>query len=129
MSILSPNSPGTIKTGQRATSPSSFAAAERRRQLTYFDEIAPDRLTHGNIPYCFKARGDNLAPSISDTAESYFQQKAITWHTHSNHMQSSQACCLNFLMPLAGDPAKLSQLVGKALGIIPPEDARRRARS
>jgi hypothetical protein len=63
----------------------------------------------------------NLAPDIRDSAVAYFREKGITWHQHANHGLSSQVCCLNFLMPLANQPAALGRVIGHALGIPTPE--------
>ncbi|WP_348625901.1 hypothetical protein [Mesorhizobium sp. LNHC232B00] len=101
-----------------------FPTAELKRQLSYFDATAPDRTTFRGVAYRFAERAANLAPAIADKAERYFRRdgpNAITWHQHSNHMLSSQSCCLNFLMPLAEDPTRLSAMVGYALDIDPPE--------
>jgi hypothetical protein len=103
---------------------SSFSTAELKRQLRYFDAVAPQRKVYRDVPHRFATLADNLAPSISGKAERYFTRNksdAIAWHTHANHMLSSQACCLNFLMPLAEDPQRLSRLVGRALEIEPPQ--------
>lgn len=62
----------------------------------------------------------NLAPSIRDHAKALFNPDAsnerIQWHRYAGHGCSSQACCVNFLMPLASDAALLSQWVDHVAG-------------
>ncbi len=84
-------------------------------------EFGPDRLLPSGVQL---ANGDaalNLAPQIREFAREYFGTQSIVWHQHANHALSSQVACLNFLMPLATRPVPLSELVGRALGIAPPE--------
>ena len=65
----------------------------------------------------------NLAPSIQQTAARYFKRPEgdITWHRFAAHARSSQACCVNFLMPLACASEALAVVVGAALGIAAPQ--------
>lgn len=97
-----------------------FIARQRADQADFFarSKIAAG---FGGSAWRLEGRGENLAPSIREEAEAYFRDKRITWHRHANHGLSSQVCCLNFLMPLATRPELLSQIVGQALGIEPPE--------
>ncbi|MBX7247304.1 MAG: hypothetical protein K1X53_17550 [Candidatus Sumerlaeaceae bacterium] len=62
----------------------------------------------------------NLFAPIREQATAYFRACGISWHQHANHALSSQVSCINFLMPLATQPALLSRVIGKALGIAPP---------
>src|SRR5947209_3950826 len=107
---------------QRPTAALSFRARERRDQTAYFTDQFPGKIGFKGRAFRLypENMGLNLAPAISDRTIQYFKQKNISWHTHANHALSSQVCCLNFLMPLADQPKKLSRLVGEALGIINP---------
>ncbi|HEY3798525.1 MAG TPA: hypothetical protein VGL58_09230 [Caulobacteraceae bacterium] len=102
---------------------SAFVAQERLAQAAFLQDTEPERAGLGGAPYRLRPEdyGLNLAPSIRDEADAYFAQHGITRHTHLAHGLSSQACCLNFLMPLARRPDVLAQLVGRALAIQPPE--------
>lgn len=99
-----------------------FVERERARQSTFFRATLPDECGFGGCDYRLPPdrRLSNLNPGIRDLADRYFSDKSIAWHRHAAHGLSSQACCLNFLMPLAGNPCRLSQMVGNALGIEPP---------
>lgn len=100
-----------------------FQLAQRVQQVAHFDEIYADRERYRASAYRFTPmqRHINLAPSIQDIAARYFADNGIAWHLHANHALSSQVCCLNFLMPLAEQPDRLSELVSIALGMPPPE--------
>lgn len=100
----------------------SFQVRERRQQTAYFEEQFPNKIGFSGMAFRLHPEymGLNLAPAISDRTLQYFKHKNISWHTHANHALSSQVCCLNFLMPLADQPEKLSRLVGEALGIKNP---------
>src|SRR5690349_13991191 len=59
---------------------------------------------------------ENLVPSIRDTARAYFNSRGIQWHdgrngNPSNHLCSSQVCCVNFLFPLADRPEALATVL------------------
>ena len=99
-----------------------FVLRERLRQTAYFATRFPGKIGFKAMAYRLQpdARDLNLASIIRDAAVQYFQEKRISWHTHSNHALSSQVCCLNFLLPLAENPAVLSRIVGAALGIAAP---------
>lgn len=63
----------------------------------------------------------NFAPELRAKAKTYFEDLySIAWHQHVAHGLSSQAACINFMMPLATRPDWLSRLVGEALTIPPP---------
>ncbi len=69
-------------------------------------------------PFCLprECAEENLHPRIRAAALHYFERHAITWHQGefgkpSNHLCSSQACCVNFLMPFAREPAALARLL------------------
>ena len=59
---------------------------------------------------------ENLAPDIRDQAIVYFMRNKIKWHDGrtekpSNHLCSSQVCCVNFLYPFADKPQALVELL------------------
>ncbi|OPF90302.1 hypothetical protein I8G32_02517 [Rhodopseudomonas palustris] len=100
----------------------TFEVGERLRQTAFLDEMLPARTCFQNSPYRVdpSEKAQLLAPMIRSTAAQYFCKYKISWHRHANHALSSQQCCLNFLMPLAEQPDRLSQLIGHALDIRPP---------
>jgi hypothetical protein len=100
-----------------------FEARERKRQATYFSSEFPGKVGYRGSD-CRVAPADrllNLSSAIREQANAYFNLHRILWHMHANHALSSQACCLNFLMPLAERPALLARLVSHALGVAHPE--------
>lgn len=104
--------------------PHSFERRERMRQADYFNLSAEHRGKNGHRGSPIMLHPDhrclNLAPAIRAAAVRHFGEE-ISWHTYAHHGLSSQICCLNFLMPLAEEPALLSRLVAGALSIAPPE--------
>lgn len=59
---------------------------------------------------------ENLFPGIRETAPAYFSEFSIKWHDGhdgkpSNHLCSSQVCCVNFLFPFYDQPAALGNLL------------------
>jgi hypothetical protein len=57
----------------------------------------------------------NLFPEIRESALSHFSKYDIKWHSGqngkpSNHLCSSQVCCVNFLFPFADKPNELAQV-------------------
>jgi hypothetical protein len=97
-----------------------FVAAEQKAQASYFARAISPELVNDVEPYRLRPGQHlmNLAPAIRVHAEDYFgAPRDIVWHQHANHGLSSQACCLNFLMPLATQPVLLARLIEKALGI------------
>jgi hypothetical protein len=101
----------------------SFTIRERRRQTAYFSAEYPGKTGYRGMEYRLAPYDEllNLAPAIRHVAGRYFKKYDISWHTHANHGLSSQICCLNFLMPLAEEPEKLSAVVAAALGISRPK--------
>lgn len=98
----------------------AFVASERLAQAAFFASAVPAESLHPAAAYRLAAGRHllNLAPAIRDAAESYFgPPRNITWHRHASHGLSSQACCLNFLMPLAAQPKLLARLIETALGL------------
>ncbi len=68
-------------------------------------------------PFCLPMEfaEQNLVPEIRESALSYFAQHSIKWHNGqngkpSNHLCSSQVCCVNFLFPFADKPNELSKV-------------------
>jgi hypothetical protein len=58
----------------------------------------------------------NLIPEIRDSALSHFTEHGIKWHDGqngkpSNHLCSSQVCCVNFLFPFADKPDALAYVL------------------
>jgi hypothetical protein len=98
----------------------AFVPGEERAQAAFFARsAAPEVILEGSdhrlIPKCWKL---NLAPAIRDFAAGYFSPGGdVVLHRHIGHGLSSQACCLNFLMPLATRPRLLEQIIGVALGL------------
>jgi hypothetical protein len=100
----------------------SFVNSQRAAQLEFFARTVPANAMLGDTGYRLKAanRQLNLAPSIRDEVDAYFgSPRNIAWHTHANHGLSSQVCCLNFMLPLAVNPAILGQVIGSALNLSP----------
>lgn len=59
---------------------------------------------------------ENLFPGIRETAPAYFSKFEIKWHDGqagkpSNHLCSSQVCCVNFLFPFHDQPDALAELL------------------
>ena len=98
----------------------SFVSREERAHAAFFARsVAPDAILEGSDhrlrPKCWEL---NLAPAIRDLASGYFRPAGeIVPHQHISHGLSSQACCLNFLMPLATLPRLLGRVLKSALGI------------
>ena len=103
-----------------------FLEAEKHRQAKFkagsscFSEAArSDGVYKGKPrPFCLPLHcaGENLLPSIRQTAPAYFAAQRIKWHdgrncNPSNHLCDSQVCCVNFLFPLADKPHALARLL------------------
>ena len=68
-------------------------------------------------PFCLPLEHaeENLFPGIRQSAPAYFASQGIKWHDGqdgkpSNHLCSSQVCCLNFLFPFADRPRALAEV-------------------
>lgn len=63
----------------------------------------------------------NLAPAIADEAKALFDHEdraqKIQWHRYAGHGCSSQACCVNFLLPLANYPDLLATWIDHVAGV------------
>jgi hypothetical protein len=102
------------------SSPQTFITTERQSQSAFFARTLSPEVIHEASPYRLKPNEMllNLAPSIRTLAASSFGGAGkIVWHQHAAHGLSSQACCLNFLMPLATQPNLLARVMGAALGL------------
>lgn len=101
----------------------NFVEQERSHQSAFFRKTLPDEYGFDDCDYRLPPdrRLLNLNPQIRDIAARYFSDNAIAWHQHAAHGLSSQACCLNFLMPLATRPDTLAKLVQAAIGGELPE--------
>lgn len=99
-----------------------FAANEHAAQTAYYDEHLSAYAKHRERPFQLggKHRFHSLQPAIRDTTEHLFASLGIQFHTFIGHGRSSQACCLNFLMPFADQPEALSKWLGHVLGTEPP---------
>jgi len=78
------------------------------------DGMYKDRLR----PFCLPVdhAEENLVPGIRAAAQAYFAKFEIKWHDGhagkpSNHLCSSQVCCVNFLFPFHDQPEALAELL------------------
>lgn len=82
------------------------------------DSARSDGMYMGELrPFCLpvECAEQNLVPEIRKTALSHFAEHGIKWHNGqnrkpSNHLCSSQVCCVNFLFPFADKPDELAQV-------------------
>lgn len=99
-----------------------FAATEQSTQVEFYAREFAGLRKHPK--HAFILVGDDryhgLQPMIRDQTDRLFTTLGIQFHTFVGHGRSSQACCLNFLMPFADKPEALSKWVGHVLGIDPP---------
>lgn len=99
-----------------------FSSTEHAAQTRYYEDRFSGLMRHRERP--FQLSGDHrlhgLQPSIRSVTQEIFKALKIQFHTYVGHGRSSQACCLNFLMPFADKPAELSQWTGHVLEIAPP---------
>ena len=101
----------------------SFLASERKIQAEfkvnspYFSESArlEGMYKHKPRAFCLPVglAEQNLVPEIRQSALAHFARHRIQWHNGqagkpSNHLCSSQVCCVNFLFPLADKPSALA---------------------
>jgi hypothetical protein len=100
-----------------------FVAEQRAVQSAFLAATIRGHAGHEGSAYRLppEQRLLNLNPVIREAAERYFADNAIAWHQHAAHGLSSQAACLNFLMPLATRPDILARLVQSAVGGELPE--------
>jgi len=85
----------------------------------YFSDTARSEGLYNSKPRSFclpiETAEQNLVPEIRETALSLFAEHSIKWHNGqngkpSNHLCSSQVCCVNFLFPFADKPNELAQV-------------------
>lgn len=104
----------------------TFLEVEKLRQST-FKQQSPtfsmaarsDGMYKGRQrPFCLPVdhAEENLFPGIRETAPAYFSKFEIKWHDGhagkpSNHLCSSQVCCVNFLLPFYNQPKALAELL------------------
>jgi hypothetical protein len=101
-----------------------FKARERKSQTDYFRRNFDGKIGYGRSDVRLHPQhvALNLWPGLHDRAAAAFaEEPVIQWHQHANHGLSSQACCVNFLMPMAHKPEVLSRWIGHVLGIRTPE--------
>jgi len=86
-------------------------------------------------PFCLRPEcaHENLFPEIRQPAIQFFTSHGIKWHDGqdgkpSNHLCSSQVCCVNFLFPLSDKPEELkdifTQIYPEIERMVPVEDGR-----
>lgn len=121
---------------------SSFLEAEKARQTSLkqtsslFSEAARADGVYKGKPrsFCLRVENaeENLFPDIRRLAMEYFAAKGIHWHDGkegkpSNHLCSSQVCCVNFLAPFADKPDSLADLLRPVFPnvkrMVPMEDS------
>lgn len=85
----------------------------------YFSDSARSEGIYNGKPRSFclpiESAEQNLVPEIRESALSHFTEHSIKWHNGqngkpSNHLCSSQVCCVNFLFPFADKPNELAQV-------------------
>lgn len=90
---------------------------EKTPNLT--DQARQPGMYHEQLrPFCLplETAVENLYEGIQQTALDYFEEFGIKWHDGgkrrpSNHLCSSQVCCVNFLYPFANEAAALASLL------------------
>lgn len=119
----------------------SFLEVEKQRQAefkqqpsTFSTAARSDGLYKSRPrPFCLPVdhADENLIPGIRAAAPAYFAKFEIKWHDGqdgkpSNHMCSSQVCCVNFLFPLYDQPEALAELLQPVFpdlkGMLPIEN-------
>jgi len=101
----------------------SFLEEQKQQHIAYFK--APrfaGKLTTGQPFLLLKEhRLENLNPAIRDEVGALFEhsdpRQRIQWHRYIGHGCSSQACCVNFLYPLAQTPSLLKRWVEHITGL------------
>jgi hypothetical protein len=120
-----------------------FRDVERPRQALfkktspYFSDAARADGVYRRKPrdFCLplECTEENLFSEIRSSVTAYFAREEIKWHDGrqrrpSNHMCSSQVCCLNFLFPFADKPESLVTLLRPVFPtirqVLPMEDPR-----
>ncbi len=105
---------------------SHFLKSEKLKQV-YFKATSPYFLDPARCDGLYRRKPrtfclplefseQNLFPEIRETALSHFEKHHIQWHDGqngkpSNHLCSSQVCCVNFLFPFADKPGALEKVL------------------
>ena len=122
---------------------STFLASEKTRQAhfkqasaSFSNAAKADGIYHDRAyPFCLPTQcaDENLFREIRAAAIDNFTDHHIQWHQGqtgrpSNHLCSSQVCCINFLFPIAGNPRALRELLRPLFPtiqrVLPIEDGR-----
>jgi hypothetical protein len=91
-----------------------------KRSSLYFSDAAREDGIYTRKAYSFclplEYAEENLFPGIRESAPAYFASNGIKWHDGhgrwpSNHLCSSQVCCVNFLFPFADQPRALAEVL------------------
>jgi hypothetical protein len=99
-----------------------ISQTEFKRKSPYFSEEArADGYYKGKPrPFCLPLAyaEQNLFPEIQESTLEFFQKNRIKWHDGnngkpSNHLCSSQVCCVNFLFPLGDSPDSLRKIFSR----------------
>jgi hypothetical protein len=100
----------------------TFIDDEQAHQLAYFGRHFADRVGHRGRAFqlCYDYRFNGLLPDVRGTAPALFKALDIQWHPYIGHGRSSQAACVNFLLPFADRPDLLGDWIGGVLGIAAP---------
>jgi hypothetical protein len=103
-----------------------FLEGEKQKQAkfkassSYFSDSARSEGIYKGQPRTFclpvEFAEQNLLPEIRESALAHFAKYHIKWHDGqngkpSNHLCSSQVCCVNFLFPFADKPEALAQVL------------------
>lgn len=95
--------------------------AQFKASSKYFSNMARSEGVYKGKPRAFclpiEYAEQNLVPEIRKSALLHFAKHSIKWHDGqngkpSNHLCSSQVCCVNFLFPFADKPGALAQVFG-----------------
>jgi hypothetical protein len=93
--------------------------AQFKASSPYFSDTARSEGIYNGTPRSFclpiESAEQNLVPEIRESALLHFAEHSIKWHNGkngkpSNHLCSSQVCCVNFLFPFADKPNELAQV-------------------
>lgn len=95
----------------------SFAREQHREQTAYFiaNFAGRERFRDREFQLGGKDRFAGLM-TYGESLQKVFKREKIQWHSYIGHARSSQACCINFMMPFADKPEILSRWLGELLG-------------
>lgn len=104
-----------------STKKCGFAREQQALQVAYFGKYLSDKAGHLGRDFQLRSeyRLHGLLPEVRSVAERLFSrdQLNVQFHSYIGHGRSSQACCINFLMPFADKPELLSRWLGQLLDI------------